>query len=114
MIPVTIDDGVMSGRQLFGYVNISTAWTMGGEFAARVRPVKGLRLEASYSLTATEDVELERPLEGVESLQDPQFAVVPPRRRSARPPHRAAARVYGPAAFGGCRAGQGVRLVYRV
>jgi outer membrane receptor for ferrienterochelin and colicins len=61
----TIDSGATSGRQIFAYVNIASAHTMGLDAVARVTPVKGLRLEAGYTLTETEDEALDRALEGV-------------------------------------------------
>ena len=61
----SIDDGSATGTQVFGYVNIAQAWTMGVESLLRLKPVKGLSLDVGYVLTASQDVALERELEGV-------------------------------------------------
>jgi outer membrane receptor for ferrienterochelin and colicins len=53
------------GETVFAYVNIAEAFTMGLETIAATRPVKGLRLEAGYTLTHTRDETLDRPLENV-------------------------------------------------
>lgn len=50
--------------QLFRYENIARAWTMGVESSVRVRAAAWLTLDASYTLTLTEDQSLMRPLEG--------------------------------------------------
>jgi outer membrane receptor for ferrienterochelin and colicins len=58
-------ESVPGPRTTFQYVNIARANTMGLEAMAAATPVKGLRLEAGYTLTHTEDEELDRPLENV-------------------------------------------------
>ncbi len=60
-----VSDAARSGdAQLFSYQNIARAWTMGVESSARVRATSWLTVDASYTLTATEDQTLARPLEG--------------------------------------------------
>lgn len=54
-----------STETVFRYVNIANAFTMGLEALAATTPVKGLRLEAGYTLTHTRDEDLDRPLENV-------------------------------------------------
>lgn len=48
----------------YRYTNVAVAWTMGTELSARVRPVNGLALDLAYTLTATRDVQNDRPLQG--------------------------------------------------
>lgn len=50
--------------QLFRYENIDRAWTMGVESSARWRASAWLTIDASYTLTLSEDQTLMRPLEG--------------------------------------------------
>jgi outer membrane receptor for ferrienterochelin and colicins len=52
------------GPQRFRYRNVSSASTRGVELAVRVSPLPGLRLDASYAWTQTNDEVDDRPLSG--------------------------------------------------
>ena len=61
----SVVDPVDPSQLLFEYVNVSSAYTMGLEALVAATPVRGLRLEAGYTLTDSEDDALQRPLENV-------------------------------------------------
>lgn len=48
----------------YRYRNIASAWTMGAELSARLRPVDGVVVDLGYTLTTTRDLASDRPLEG--------------------------------------------------
>ncbi len=50
--------------QRYTYRNISSAWTMGAELSARIRPRTGVVFDVGYTLMATRDLTNARPLEG--------------------------------------------------
>lgn len=55
---------VEAGEQLFGYDNFARVRTQGVETMLSLRPVDGLTIEGTYTLTETRDLERERPLSG--------------------------------------------------
>lgn len=61
----SVEDPVDPSQLLFEYVNVAAAYTMGLEAMAATTPVDGLRVEAGYTLTHSEDTTLSRPLENV-------------------------------------------------
>jgi outer membrane receptor for ferrienterochelin and colicins len=60
----TMGEGGAGAPRRFAYVNIASAHTQGFEAIARFRVLPGLRCEAGYALTDTEDEERGRSLEG--------------------------------------------------
>lgn len=51
-----------NGTDVFGYVNVASAFTRGVESQLRVEPLEGLSASLSYTLSDTRDRELDRPL----------------------------------------------------
>ena len=60
----TLEDGIAGSPTRFAYINIAEAVTQGGEASINSDPIEGLSVGASYALTATLDVQNDRPLEG--------------------------------------------------
>lgn len=65
LISTVADPVVVPGAPTrYRYRNIASAWTMGAELSARLRPADGVVIDLGYTLTATRDEALDRPLEG--------------------------------------------------
>jgi outer membrane receptor for ferrienterochelin and colicins len=64
LISTVADVGPPGAPTRYRYRNIASAWTMGAELSARLRPADGVVVDVGYTLTATRDEALDRPLEG--------------------------------------------------